>query len=94
MNNTAQIDVRDYMQTVGKQAREAGYKIAQATTEQKNDALKAIGKALLASQDAILEANQKDLDAGKQNGLDAALMDRLALNEDRLSVLFMSLAQM
>ncbi len=93
MNNTAQIDVRDYMQTVGKQAREAGYKIAQATTEQKNDALKAIGKALLASQDAILEANQKDLDAGKQNGLDAALMDRLALNEDRIAAMVEGLEQ-
>ena len=34
---------------------------------------------------ALLAENQKDLDAGKANGLDAALLDRLALNEERVS---------
>ncbi|MEE3403121.1 MAG: glutamate-5-semialdehyde dehydrogenase, partial [Acutalibacteraceae bacterium] len=52
--------------------------------EKKNDALKAIAKALLDHQTEIMQANQVDLDNGKANGLSAALLDRLKLDEGRI----------
>lgn len=78
-------DVKTYMDEVGQQARAASYVAAKASTEEKNQALFAIADALLANQSAILAANQSDLEAGKQNGLDSALMDRLALDESRVA---------
>lgn len=52
--------------------------------EKKNDALRAIAKALIENQDAIIAANKVDLDNGEKNGLSAALIDRLRLDEGRI----------
>ncbi len=68
---------------MGQQAKTASRQLAIAG-EKKNDALKAIAKALLVHQDEIIKANQVDLDNGKQNGLSAALLDRLKLDEGRI----------
>lgn len=86
-------DVEKYMRSVGQQARAASRQIAKATTLMKNEALIAIAETLLEQQAEIIAANQKDLDAGKANGLDAALMDRLALDESRISAMAEGLRQ-
>ncbi len=52
--------------------------------EAKNDALKAIAKALTENVGKIMEANRIDLENGRNNGLSAALLDRLTLNESRI----------
>ena len=52
--------------------------------EKKNDALKAIAKALRENADKIISANKIDLDNGVANGLSAALLDRLKLDEKRI----------
>ncbi len=52
--------------------------------EKKNDALRTIAKALIENQDAIIAANKVDLDNGEKNGLSAALIDRLRLDEGRI----------
>ncbi len=52
--------------------------------ETKNDALKAIAKALRDNADKIMAANKIDLDNGVQNGLSAALLDRLKLDRTRI----------
>lgn len=75
------IDVEAYMQQLGEQARKAAKAVAAATTAQKNAALNAMADALLASRAALAAENAKDLAAGKANGLDAALLDRLALTD-------------
>ena len=75
------MNVNDYMQKLGSQARVASKAIAVASCGDKNAALLAIAKRLEASVDVLREANKKDLDAGKANGLDAALLDRLELSE-------------
>lgn len=73
------------MQQVGQQAREASRLLAAANTGKKNAALMAIHEVLLAAKDTILAANKIDMDNGQNNNLDAALLDRLELNEDRFN---------
>jgi glutamate-5-semialdehyde dehydrogenase len=76
-------DIAGYMQDVGQRARQASRHMARATTAQKNAALQAIADILQADRQAVLQANQQDLLAGKDKGLDAALLDRLELNDVR-----------
>lgn len=73
----------DY-QEVAEQAKSARAVIATAPTQTKNSALLAIKEAMAASRLSILQANLKDLDAGRNQGLDEALLDRLELNDPRI----------
>lgn len=73
----------DY-QAVAEQAKSARAVIATASTQTKNSALLAIKEAIAASRLSILQANLKDLDAGRNQGLDEALLDRLELNDPRI----------
>ena len=73
--------------TLGNAARAASREIARAETGQKNAALFALAESLQESQDDILDANRADMDAGRNSGLDAALIDRLALNPERVSAM-------
>lgn len=68
----------------GRMARQAARFLATASTTLKNDALLAMAKALENEIPAILEANRLDLELGRQQGLTSALLERLALNEDRV----------
>ncbi|MUT65429.1 glutamate-5-semialdehyde dehydrogenase [Paenibacillus sp. NEAU-GSW1] len=73
---------------VRQKATLAGIAAAQmnkATTEQKNVALQVMADALIANQTSIIEANQKDLERGRELGTSASLLDRLALDEKRIS---------
>ncbi|MEH7382063.1 glutamate-5-semialdehyde dehydrogenase [Bacillus sp. JJ1533] len=67
-----------------KKAKKAASILAKATTEQKNKALSVISEQLLKEQAYILEENQKDLQAGRENGMSESLLDRLKLNEQRI----------
>ena len=69
---------------MAEQAKSARAVIATASTQTKNSALLAIKEAMAASRLSILQANLKDLDAGRNQGLDAALLDRLELNDARI----------
>ena len=81
------------MQTVGRQAREASRVIAAAKTPLKNQALLAIADALNNDRDNLLKANAVDMDNGRNNGLDAALLDRLELNPARIDAMIEGLQQ-
>ena len=54
------------------------------STQQKNDLLQDSADALEANVPAILAANEKDLEAGRENGFNDSLLDRLALDEARI----------
>ncbi len=69
---------------MGQRAKAASRQLARATTEQKNAALNALADQLMADRADILAANAIDVEAAKANGLSAALIDRLLLNEKRL----------
>jgi len=75
------MDVKSYMQTVGKQAREASRAIARADTNQKNHALLAMAAAIRRDAAKLLEANARDMEQARASGLDAALLDRLQIND-------------
>lgn len=72
---------------MGKAAKEAAFTLAIAPTAQKNQALAIIADELEAHAPAILAANAKDIEAGKAAGLSDAMLDRLLLNEARLSAI-------
>ena len=74
-------------QQIAKQAKAVRTTIATASTNTKNAALSAIRDAIAGSRSQILKANQKDLKAGRDNGLDEALIDRLELNNPRIDAM-------
>lgn len=87
------MNVQEYMQVVGKNARAAAAQIVKATTAAKNQALVAMAQAIDDSRDVLAAANAKDLEAGKASGLDAAMLDRLALTPARVDGMIEGLQQ-
>ena len=75
------MDIKEYMQTVGRQARAASRRLTMATTAEKNAALMHIASAIRREKAALVAANQRDLDAARANGLEPAMLDRLTLSE-------------
>lgn len=87
------MDVSNYMQSLGQAAREASRAMAKASTDHKNRALLAIAQAIVKQRDDIKAANAADMARGQQNGLDAALLDRLELNDERIDSMIEGLQQ-
>lgn len=73
------IDIKTYMQSVGREARAASRLMAKAETAAKNRALTAMAAAIKRDEQKLLAANALDLEGARAGGLDAALIDRLAL---------------
>ena len=73
------MNIKSYMQDLGLQARKAAQIISRTDSVKKNDALLKIADIINSNQAFIISENKKDLDAGKQNGLDLASLDRLTL---------------
>ena len=68
-------------------AKEASYRLARATTSEKDAALAQVSSILRERTDEIVAANARDLEAGRQGGLAAGLLDRLALDPARIAAL-------
>lgn len=85
--------VLDYMSRLGRAAREASRVVARATTAQKNQALLAAADALDAARAQLTEANEQDLANGRANGLEPAMLDRLALTPARIDDMIEGLRQ-
>lgn len=86
-------NVLAYMQRLGQAAREASRVLARAPTAQKNNALLAAAAELDAARDSLLAANAKDMAAGRDNGLDDAMLDRLELTPGRIDEMIEGLRQ-
>jgi glutamate-5-semialdehyde dehydrogenase len=84
---TLHLDIPEYMHAVGVRARAAAREIARAGTGKKDAALIAIAAAIEAGTGDLKAENDKDLAAGKQHGLDAALLDRLELTDARIAAM-------
>ena len=80
-------DVPALMRRIGADARAAARMLANASTEAKNAALTGSADSLRARADAILAANRKDIEAGRRKGLSKALLDRLALDDQRIEAM-------
>lgn len=87
------MNIKDYMQNIGVEARKASRMMASADTDTKNKALHAIAKAILRESATLLAANKLDLDTAKANGLDSAMLDRLALTEKSIKSMAEGLRQ-
>ena len=87
------MDITEYMTKLGQQARVAGRAISRAESGKKNQALLNIADEIANSKDVLAVENQKDLQAGKENGLDSALLDRLELTPDRIDSMIEGLQQ-
>ncbi len=81
------------MQSMGKAARKAGRVLSVASTEQKNNALLCMADTLLNRTDYLKAENAKDLVQGEKNGLDAAMLDRLALTDEGIEKMAEGLRQ-
>ncbi|MGQ0697335.1 MAG: glutamate-5-semialdehyde dehydrogenase [Panacagrimonas sp.] len=93
MNDAAKIsrastdEIATYMRDKGQRARVASRAMARADTGQKNACLFALARIILDQTREILAANEKDMRAGRDAELDAALLDRLELDESRVAAM-------
>ena len=72
---------------VCREAKRASRTLARLDTDARNGALEAIAAALEERTAEVLEANARDMEAGREAGLSAALLDRLALDERRVAAM-------
>ncbi len=87
------MDIKQYMNELGRAARKASRLMARADTNAKNAALHAIADAIEREAEALLAANAADLAAARAGGLDAALLDRLALTSKAVASMAEGLRQ-
>ena len=75
------------MTAIGNAARDAARELSFASAERKHAALIGAAEAVWEDRAAIIAANAKDMEYGREKGLSAAMLDRLMLNEDRVRVM-------
>ena len=87
------MDIKDYMETVGRAARVASRDMARASTAAKNGALLAIAAGLRQQTEQLLAANAADLATAREEGLAAAMIDRLTLTAKGIESMAQGLEQ-
>ncbi len=95
MNATVEVpqNLSQYIEQLGQRARESARLMARADSGRKNAALVATARALEDRSSEIIAANGLDVDGGRANGLDAALLDRLELTPERVAAMAEGLRQ-
>jgi glutamate-5-semialdehyde dehydrogenase len=78
-------DIKTIMADLGRNAKDAAATLAYATAEAKSHALMTAADRVWARRDELIAANEKDLAYGREKGLSPAMMDRLMLDEARIS---------
>ena len=87
------MDLRQMMQHLGEQARDAALELATASSSQKNEALRLMAEALRQHSNTILKENAKDVSMARANYLSSAILDRLMLDEQRIEAMAQGLEQ-
>ena len=77
--------VTKIMRDIGKKAKDAAQVLANSSAEVKNHAIKIAASSLRDNMEKIIQANNKDIEEGKQKGLTPAMLDRLELNRERIN---------
>ena len=85
--------IKQMMQEIGQRARVASRAMARASSEQKNQALIQIAKVIRESATEILQVNSLDVEQAKQNGQDAAFIDRLTMTSKSIESMALGLEQ-
>ena len=86
-------DLKNEIKVIGKKAFEAKYELQKLSAKEKQDALLYVADKLVSCKDAIIEANDKDIKAGIDNGMHEGLLDRLRLNEERIEGMALGIRQ-
>jgi len=81
------LTVIEHVSRMAQSAKRVAPELAASTVQQRNAALDAIGETIEARRGALLEANQRDVSAATASGLEASLVDRLTLNDDRINAM-------
>jgi glutamate-5-semialdehyde dehydrogenase len=89
----AYANVQAYVREMGRRARVAARSTAHLETGVKDSALRAIATEVETCVEILMAENSKDLEMGRRRGLDAALLDRLALTETRIAMMAQGLRQ-
>jgi len=87
------IDVKTYMQSIGREARAASRLVAKAETAAKNRALTQMASAIKRDEQRLLESNAADVENGKTKGLEPAMIDRLTLTPKSIASMAEGLLQ-
>ena len=87
------MDIKKYMRETGQAAQAAAGLMARADSARKDRALSLIAARIRGQQAALGEANAADIEAARAKGLDAALLDRLALTGARIEAMAEGLCQ-
>ena len=87
------MDIKTYMQSIGREARDASRLVARADTASKNRALAIMAMAIQRDEQRLLAANAEDVESAKARGLDAALVDRLTLTSKGIAGMAEGLVQ-
>ena len=77
-------EIYDYIEQLCKGVKQAERSIADSTLPQRNNVLAGIAKRILEEKNAILKANETDVENAEKNGVIPTMVDRLTLNEGRL----------
>jgi len=80
----AQNDIASTMDRIGAAARRARQSLSRSSGDRRNAALAGAADSLRRGADRVLDANRRDMDAGRASNLSAAMLDRLKLDESRL----------
>ena len=80
-------DIAAIMSALGARARAAAVRLSTSTADRRNSALRSAARNLRARSVQLLAANRRDVEAAEQRGLSAALIDRLALNPERIEAM-------
>src|SRR5271167_4185279 len=78
---------------VCRAAKRASRELARADTAVKDAALEAIARALRARAQEILDANERDMQAGREADIGVALLDRLRLDDARVAAIAQAVSQ-
>jgi len=73
-----------YIQNIGVNARNASHKLSYVTTNQKNDFLEILAKAIKENEENINEANSLDLLEANKGNFDEAFIDRMTLSQSNI----------
>jgi len=87
------VDIKNYSQLLGQQARSASRVIARSATKTRNGALHGIANAIQSSRDQLQAANAEDMQRGRENKIEPALLDRLELTPGRIDAMLEGLQQ-
>ena len=75
------------LETIGQKAVTAKHSLQTLSAEKREDALKAVAEYFTICRQELLDANAKDMEAGKENGMNEGLLDRLLLTEERIDAM-------